>query len=66
MFPTFGAEARLGTNPIALAAPADKEAPFVYDAATTVIASNKLRLARRSTFRLPAGCVADTNGNPIM
>ena len=41
MFPTFGAEPRLGTNPIALAAPADKEAPFVFDAATTVVAAQQ-------------------------
>jgi L-2-hydroxycarboxylate dehydrogenase (NAD+) len=66
MIPTFGAEPRLGTNPIALAAPADKEAPFVYDAATTVIAGNKLGLARRMGAILPAGWVADGDGNPIM
>ncbi|MEE8418601.1 MAG: Ldh family oxidoreductase, partial [Dehalococcoidales bacterium] len=66
MFPTFGAEARLGTNPIALAAPADKEAPFVYDAATTVVAGNKLGLARRLGIELPPGWIADAGGNPIM
>ena len=66
MFPTFGAETRLGTNPIALAAPADKEAPFVYDAATTVVAGNKLALARRLGVKLPPGWIADANGTPIM
>jgi L-2-hydroxycarboxylate dehydrogenase (NAD+) len=66
MFPTFGAEPRLGTNPIALAAPADKEAPFVYDAATTVVAGNKLGLARRAGIMLPAGWIADATGAPIM
>ncbi len=66
MLPTFGAELRLGTNPIALAAPADKEAPFVYDAATTVVAANKLGLARRSGIKLPAGWVPDASGTPIM
>lgn len=66
MIPTFGAEPRLGTNPIALAAPADKEAPFVYDAATTVVAGNKLGLARRSGIKLPSGWLADANGTPIM
>ncbi len=55
MLPTFGAEPRLGTNPIALAAPADKEAPFVYDAATTTVAANKLGLARRLGIKLPGG-----------
>lgn len=66
MLPTFGAEPRLGTNPIALAAPADKEAPFVYDAATTVVAGNKLGLARRLGVKLPGGWVADTEGTPVM
>jgi LDH2 family malate/lactate/ureidoglycolate dehydrogenase len=66
MLPTFGAEPRLGTNPIALAAPADKEAPFVYDAATTVVAGNKLGLARRLGVKLPGGWVADLEGTPIM
>lgn len=66
VFPTFGAELRLGTNPIALAAPADKEAPFVFDAATSVVATNKLGLARRLGIKLPPGWVADTNGTPIM
>ncbi|MFC1900971.1 Ldh family oxidoreductase [Chloroflexota bacterium] len=66
MIPTFGAEPRLGTNPIALAAPADKEVPFVFDAATTVVAGNKLGLARRMGAILPPGWVADGDGLPIM
>ena len=47
VLPTFGAEPRLGTNPIAVAAPADQEPPFVFDAATSTVAGNKLGLARR-------------------
>lgn len=66
MLPTFGAEPRLGTNPIALAAPADTEAPFVYDAATTVVASNKVSLARRLGVKLPPGWVGDADGTPVM
>ncbi len=66
MLPTFGAEPRLGTNPIAVAAPADKEAPFVFDAATTVVAANKLTLARRLGARLPPGWVGAADGTPIM
>ncbi len=66
MVPTFGAEVRLGTNPIALAAPADKEAPFVYDAATTVVAGNKIGLVRRLGARVPGGWLADVDGTPIM
>lgn len=66
MIPTFGAEPRLGTNPIAMAAPANKEAPFVYDAATTVVANNKITLAHRSGVKLLPGWIADVNGTPIM
>ena len=66
MIPTFGAEPRLGTNPIAVAAPADKEAPFVYDAATTVVANNKIALARRLGVKLLPGWIADADGTPIM
>lgn len=66
VLPTFGAEPRLGTNPIALAAPAGEEPPFVYDAATSTVAGNKLGLARRLGNNLMAGWVADTDGVPIM
>ena len=66
VLPTFGAEPRLGTNPIALAAPADKEPPFVFDAATSTVAGNKLGLARRLGTDLLPGWVADEEGEPIM
>ena len=45
--PTFAARPLLGTNPIALAAPARHEAPMLFDAATSAIAGNKIRLAMR-------------------
>ncbi|HIC37229.1 MAG TPA: Ldh family oxidoreductase, partial [Candidatus Marinimicrobia bacterium] len=35
ILPTFAAEPRLGTNPIAFAAPSGREAPFLFDAATS-------------------------------
>jgi L-2-hydroxycarboxylate dehydrogenase (NAD+) len=66
MVPTFGAEPRLGTNPISLAAPAGKEAPFVFDASTTVAASNTIDDAVRLNIPLPAGWVPDKDGTPIM
>jgi L-2-hydroxycarboxylate dehydrogenase (NAD+) len=66
MIPTFGAEPRLGTNPIALAAPANKEAPFVFDAATTVVAGNKIGLTRRLGIKVPGGWLADAQGTPLM
>ena len=66
MVPTFGAEPRLGTNPIAVAAPAKEEPPFVYDAATTVVAQNKIVLARRLEAMIPAGWLAAPDGTPIL
>ena len=66
VLPTFGAEPRLGTNPIALAAPADKEPPFVFDAAMSTVAGNKLGLARRLGNDLLPGWVGDSDGIPIM
>ena len=62
--PTFGAEPRLGTNPIAVAAPARNEAPFLFDAATSIIAGNKLRLANRVGATLLPGWIADADGSP--
>ena len=64
--PTFGAEARLGTNPIAFAAPAGDEPPVLFDASTTAIAGSKITLAERLGVPLLAGAVADTDGTPIM
>lgn len=64
--PTFGSRPLLGTNPIALAAPAATEAPLLFDAATSAIAGNKIRLAMRIGSPLLAGWVTDTQGTPIM
>src|SRR5205807_1475662 len=56
----------LGTNPIALAAPARHEAPMLFDAATSAIAGNKIRLAMRVGSPLLPGWVTDKEGTPIM
>ena len=66
VLPTFGAEPRLGTNPIAVAVPAKDEPPFVLDIATSVVAVNKFRIAKRLGAILPGGMVADMEGTPIM
>ena len=66
VLPTFGAEPRLGTNPIAVAAPAKEEPPFVFDAATSTVAANKIGIARRLGVELEPGWLADDSGNPIM
>jgi LDH2 family malate/lactate/ureidoglycolate dehydrogenase len=64
--PTFGAEARFGTNPVAIAAPALHHPPVLFDAATCSIANNKVQLARRMQSPLLPGWVTDKEGNPIM
>src|SRR5262249_58951476 len=45
--PTFASKPLLGTKPIALAAPARREAPMLFDAATSAIAGNKIPLSMR-------------------
>src|SRR5262245_28515436 len=64
--PTFGAEARLGTNPVAIAAPTKNLPPVLFDAATCSIANNKVQLARRMRSPLLPGWVTDKEGNPVM
>jgi len=64
--PTFGREPRVGTNPIAVAVPCGQEPPFVFDAATTVVAGNKIVSAHRLGLSLPPGLLADQDGTPIM
>jgi LDH2 family malate/lactate/ureidoglycolate dehydrogenase len=64
--PTFAAKPLLGTNPIAIAAPARHEAPMLFDVATSAIAGNKIRLAARVGSPLLPGWVTDKDGTPIM
>ena len=65
MVPTYGRDPRLGTNPIAVAAPCATEPPFVFDAATTAIAGNKVIIAHRLGVPLPPGVLAEDDGTPI-
>ena len=57
--PTFGREARFGTNPMCFAVPSDKELPFVLDMATTTAAAGKLELAARLGKSVPLGWALD-------
>lgn len=66
VLPTFGRAPRLGTNPIAIAAPALHERPWVFDMATSVVPVNKVRNAKRMGTLLPPGVIADERGTPIM
>ncbi len=60
--PTFSKERLLGTNPIAVAIPADKEPPFVLDMATTTAANGKLEILQRKNATAPSGWVQDVAG----
>ena len=64
--PTFGREARLGTNPLSVAVPTGEERPFVYDAATSTVAYNKVANARRAGEPLGPGWCAAPDGTPLM
>ncbi|MGQ9627294.1 MAG: Ldh family oxidoreductase [Anaerolineae bacterium] len=60
--PTFGRDAMLGTNPIAVAIPAGKERPFVLDMATSVVPRGKLEVYERLEKPLPLGWATDEYG----
>jgi len=62
--PTFGRDAMLGTNPIAVAAPADRERPFVLDMATSTVPRGKLEVYHRLEKPLPLGWATDETGTP--
>ncbi len=63
--PTFGAEAMLGTNPIAFAAPAARNRPFLLDMATSTVAIGKLYTAWRHGRSIPIGWALDPHGKPL-
>ncbi|MBC7779663.1 MAG: Ldh family oxidoreductase [Proteobacteria bacterium] len=65
MVPTFGAEPVFGTNPISVAAPAKRNAPFNLDMATTTVAVGKLKLKWLNDKPLPVGWALDEDGKPL-
>ncbi len=62
--PTFSKSKFLGTNPISVAIPADKQPPVVIDMATTTVANGKLEVAQRQGKDIPYGWAVDKDGNP--
>jgi LDH2 family malate/lactate/ureidoglycolate dehydrogenase len=60
--PFGGREARLGTNPIAIAVPSDLEAPFYLDMATSAVAAGKIQLAVARGESIPNGWIIDAEG----
>ena len=62
--PLWGAERRLGTNPIAIAFPGFVNPPIVIDLSTSVVAFGKIEMAERAGVTLPTGWIIDAEGNP--
>ncbi|MBQ9469762.1 MAG: Ldh family oxidoreductase [Bacteroidales bacterium] len=62
--PTNSISKYLGTNPIAVAIPAQQQPPFVADFATTPIARGKLALMGKKGQRAPMGLLQDAEGHP--
>ena len=63
--PTFGCEPMFGTNPLAFAAPAGRNPPFLIDMATSTVAIGKITLAVHRGKCLPAGWAVDEQGRPL-
>jgi uncharacterized oxidoreductase len=60
--PFGGREARLGTNPIAIAVPSDLDAPFCLDMATSAVAAGKVLLAAARAEQIPTGWIVGSDG----
>lgn len=61
--PTFAKERMLGTNPIAVAIPANTQPPFLADLATTTAANGKLEILQRTAAEAPEGWVQTESGD---
>jgi len=61
MVPTYGKQPMIGTNPIALAMPADP-VPFSFDCATTVVPRGKFEVFTKRGDPVPVGWGVDENG----
>jgi len=63
MVPTNGRMAMLGTNPIAVAMPAEPY-DFLFDASTTVVTRGKLEIYNKLSKPMPQGWALDKDGKP--
>jgi LDH2 family malate/lactate/ureidoglycolate dehydrogenase len=63
--PWGGSESLLGTNPMAVAVPAQDEPPIVLDMAPTVAAYGKVRLKAQRGEQMPVGWMIDREGKPL-
>jgi LDH2 family malate/lactate/ureidoglycolate dehydrogenase len=60
--PTYGRKRLLGTNPIAIAAPAQTSKAFVLDMATSIVPIGKVTYYDKAGESLPEGWAVDANG----
>jgi LDH2 family malate/lactate/ureidoglycolate dehydrogenase len=63
--PTRAKEPVFGTNPLAFAAPAGRNDPFVLDMATSTVAIGKIKLAVYAGKQMPDGWVVDGGGDRV-
>lgn len=64
--PWGGIDMLLSTNPIAVAIPAETEAPVVLDMATTVAAYGKVKTKAQRGEMMPEGWMIDREGKPLL
>ena len=60
--PTYGSSAILGTNPIAVAAPAGKHRPYVLDMATSIVPIGRVTVYHKAGKEIPSGWGVDGQG----
>lgn len=60
--PTYGRTAILGTNPIAVAAPAGSNRPFVLDMATSIVPIGRITVYQKAGKQIPEGWGVDKEG----
>ena len=60
--PTYGRAALLGTNPIAVAAPAGENLPYVLDMATSIVPIGKITVYQKAAKPIPEGWGVDKDG----
>ena len=63
MVPTFARMAMIGSNPIAIALPAEPY-PFFFDASTSVVTRGKLEVYNKMSKPLPEGWALNKDGHP--
>ncbi len=64
MAPWGGADPLVALNPLSWAAPTDRGWAVALDMATSVVAGNKLAVARERGEKIPLGWALDEHGNP--